>query len=194
MTELSPAAAGTTGFTGEALARARKLRLLILDVDGVLSDGGLLFGNQGEELKRFNTLDGQGLRLLQRAGIQLAVITGRTSALVAKRCADLDIDWLVQGREDKYAALCELFAQKGVSFDACEMAHMGDDWPDLALFQRVGLALTVPNAHAEVRARAHWCASVPGGQGAVRQACDAILRAQGHYERLLAHYWADVSS
>lgn len=177
-----------TENSNTANARAKKIKLLVLDVDGVLSDGRITFSESGEELKSFNTLDGQGLRLLQRAGLHVAVITGRSSHIVAKRCADLDITLLAQGREDKFVALNELLATLPSPPALHEIAHMGDDLPDLLIMQKVGLALTVANAHTEVSARAHWQSQRQGGHGAVREACDMLLKAQGHYTSIIDSY------
>ena len=170
---------------------ARKIRWLVLDVDGVLTDGRLYFGNQGEEYKSFNTLDGQGIKALQKAGVTVGIITGRTSNLVAKRAQDLGISLLIQGREDKWQALEELLAQAAIRNEAPalnEIAFMGDDWPDLSVMTCVGLALTVANAHFSVVQHAHWQSQARGGEGAVREACDLIMQAQGTFESTLAHY------
>jgi 3-deoxy-D-manno-octulosonate 8-phosphate phosphatase (KDO 8-P phosphatase) len=171
--------------------RAQKIRWLLLDVDGVLTDGRLFFGNQGEEYKSFSTLDGQGIKALQKTGVKVGIITGRTSNLVAKRAQDLGINILMQGREDKWHALQELLSQAAIRNEAPaldEIAFMGDDWPDLTVMTRTGLALTVANAHRSVVERAHWQSVSRGGEGAVREACDLIMRAQGTFESTLAHY------
>lgn len=175
-------------MTQDILERARRIKLLILDVDGVLTDGKLYFSNTGDEQKTFCTLDGHGIKLLQKSGVKVGIITGRTSALVAKRAKDLGIELLVQGREDKWAALQEAI---GNSYPPEEIACMGDDWPDLAVMCRVGLALTVPNAHLSVIERAHWQSRFHGGAGAVREACDLIMQAQGTFDSALAHYLPD---
>lgn len=170
----------------ELVARCRKIRLLLLDVDGVLSDGRLYYAEGVTEIKAFNTLDGHGIKMLQSCGVRVGIITGRSSEQVARRSKDLGISLLLQGREDKFAALQELLKDEHMSLD--EIAFMGDDWPDLLVMTRVGLAMTVPNAHTEVRQRAHWISAIPGGSGAVREACDVIMRAQGRYEAALAPY------
>lgn len=175
-------------FNNAALTRAKKITLLVLDVDGVLSDGRITFSESGEELKSFSTLDGQGIRLLLRAGMNVAVITGRNSHIVAKRCADLGITLLAQGREDKMVALQELLASMPVPPSLEEIAHMGDDLPDLLIMTQVGLALTVPNGHPEVLSRSHWRSSRQGGMGAVREACDALLIAQDKYQTVIDFY------
>lgn len=175
-------------MTEETLARARRIKLLLLDVDGVLTDCKLYFDNAGNELKAFNTLDGQGIKLLQKSGVQVGIITGRTSALVARRARDLGVKLLIQGREDKWQALGEMIETMDIELD--EIAHMGDDWPDLTIMSRVGLALSVPNGHSAVTERAHWISHNRGGDGAVRDACDLIMQAQGTYATLLAPFIA----
>ncbi|MCR6650649.1 MAG: HAD hydrolase family protein [Cellvibrionaceae bacterium] len=170
------------------LKKARAIRLLVLDVDGVLTDGRLYYGAQGEALKVFNTLDGHGIKMLQRAGVKVAIITGRRGEALLARARDLGIDWIQQGREDKFVALQEMLAAEPIPLD--EIACMGDDWPDLAVMTRVGLSLTVANAHPEVKARAHWLSQNRGGEGAVREACDLLLRAQNHFQQILGEYAA----
>ncbi|HMY40023.1 MAG TPA: HAD family hydrolase [Marinagarivorans sp.] len=169
-------------------ARARAIRLLVLDVDGVLTDGRLYFGSDGEALKTFNTLDGHGLKMLAASGVQVAIITGRNSPMVLRRAEGLGISRIKLGREDKFAALQELLNDEPCPLEA--IACMGDDYPDLAIMSRVGLALAPPNACDEVRVRAHWISTRPGGEGAVREACDLIMRAQGTYFAALAPYLA----
>ena len=175
-TELSP----------EFIAKLKTIRLLLLDVDGVLTDGKLYFSETGGESKAFNTLDGHGIKMLRRAGVEVGIITGRQSQLVARRANDLGITLLIQGREDKFSALQEML--KDFPCDLEEIAFMGDDYPDLAVMSRVGLALTVPNAVPTVREHAHWQSHAKGGEGAVREACDMIMLAQGSFEAALAHY------
>ncbi|WP_111641165.1 KdsC family phosphatase [Marinimicrobium alkaliphilum] len=168
--------------------RAADIKLLLLDVDGVLTDGRLYFSNDGNEYKAFSTLDGHGIKMLQKSGVTVGIITGRTSGLVARRARDLGVTVLIQGREDKWLALEELRADRPLPLE--NIAFMGDDWPDLGVMTRVGLALTVPNAHKSVRERAHWCSDAPGGQGAVREACDLLMEAQGCFDERLAPYLA----
>lgn len=175
-------------FNNAALLKAKRISLLVLDVDGILSDGKITFSESGEELKSFHTLDGQGIRLLQRAGIDVAVITGRKSTIVAKRCQDLGITLIAQGREDKFIALQELLASLSAAPALECIAHMGDDLPDLLIMTQVGLALSVPNGHPEVLKRAHWQSSRQGGKGAVREACDALLMAQDKYQEMIDFY------
>jgi 3-deoxy-D-manno-octulosonate 8-phosphate phosphatase (KDO 8-P phosphatase) len=165
---------------------AQRIKLLLLDVDGVLTDGRLYFSNQGDEFKTFSTLDGHGIKMLQKSGVKVGIITGRTSNLVAKRSSDLGIKILMQGREDKWDALQEILNLHPLSLE--EIAFMGDDWPDLAVMSRVGLALAPANGHQSVVERSHWQSQARGGEGAVREACDMIMKAQNTYDQLLQYY------
>ncbi len=171
-----------------ARERARSVKLMAFDVDGVLTDGALYLADSGEEWKRFHTLDGLGLKLLAGAGVELALVTGRSSRVVAKRAAELGIAHLFQGVEDKLAALEQLRARLGLAMSAC--GYMGDDLPDLPLLVRCGFAATVPDAPEAVRARAHYVSRLPGGGGAVREVCEVILAAQGALGRAHARYLA----
>ena len=162
------------------------VKMLLLDVDGVLSDGKLYFGNSGEELKAFNIYDGFGIKLLQRTGVVVGIVTGKQSTLVARRAADLGIRIVVQGREDKLVAIREI--QKQHSLHLSEIAYMGDDLPDLTAIQRVGLGLTVANASPLVKQQAKWVSRATGGNGAVREACELIMAAQGTLEKILQDY------
>jgi 3-deoxy-D-manno-octulosonate 8-phosphate phosphatase (KDO 8-P phosphatase) len=166
--------------------RARKIKLLILDVDGVLSNGQLFFTNSGEEIKAFNSLDGHGIKMLQNSGVKVAIITGRTSHIVEKRAASLGITILIQGREDKLAALQEIRQEH--LFELAEIAHMGDDHPDLPLIKCLGLGISVDNAHWLVKEHAHWVSDFKGGEGAVREACDLIMLAQGTFDDSIKPY------
>lgn len=172
----------------EITERAKRIKLLLLDVDGVLTDGRLYFSNQGDEFKTFNTLDGHGLKMLQKSGVKVGIITGRTSNLVAKRANDLGIKILIQGREDKWAALQEILQEHPLPLE--DIAFMGDDWPDLTVMCRVGLALAPANAHVSVAERAHWVSNLRGGEGAVREACDLIMTAQNTFASILKPYLA----
>nr|WP_324257846.1 HAD hydrolase family protein [Cellvibrio fontiphilus] len=176
----------------ELRERAAQIKLLLLDVDGVLTDGRLFFNNSGDEFKAFNTLDGQGIKVLQKTGVKVGIITGRTSDLVARRARDLGIGILVQGREDKWEALQEILQEH--SYALHEIAFMGDDWPDLAVMTRIGLALTVANAHFSVAERAHWQSQERGGEGAVRAACDLLMQAQNTYDKALGAYLPGCSA
>lgn len=157
--------------------KARLIRLLALDVDGVLTDGKLYFSSQGDESKAFSILDGQGIKMLLNNGVDVAIITGRTSPLVARRARDLGIEHILQGREDKNTALKELSTELDVTMP--ETAYVGDDLPDLSAIVAAGLGICVPNAHTFVREHADLCTKTPGGLGAVREVCDLILEAKG---------------
>jgi 3-deoxy-D-manno-octulosonate 8-phosphate phosphatase (KDO 8-P phosphatase) len=171
-------------FAPELLLRAQAVRIVFFDVDGVLTDGGLEFTEAGETIKRFNVLDGQGFKLLQRAGIQIAVITGRDSAPLRTRLMALGVQHAVYGTEDKRPAAEAIL--KTLQLDWSQAAAMGDDWPDLPLLARCALACAPANAHAENQAQAHYVTHRAGGHGAARELCDLVLIAQGHYARLLA--------
>ncbi|WP_250471179.1 HAD hydrolase family protein [Caballeronia sp. GAFFF1] len=164
--------------------RASRIKLMVFDVDGVFTDGSLYFSAEGDTMKSFNSLDGQGVKLLERIGVQTAIITGRQSRIVAARAKELGITHLYQGVADKTVALAQLLDATGIS--AAECGYMGDDWPDLAVMRRCGFAAAPANAHAEVKERVHWVTEARGGHGAVREVCDAILRAQNGYDALLA--------
>jgi 3-deoxy-D-manno-octulosonate 8-phosphate phosphatase (KDO 8-P phosphatase) len=166
--------------------KTRAIRLLALDVDGVLTDGRIYYGNQGEELKAFNIKDGLGIKLLQRAGIEVAIITGRKSEIVARRAGELGITTVIQGREDKCEALLELC--KSLDLRMAECAYMGDDLPDLAAIRSCGLGLTVADASASVQRAAAWRSTLAGGCGAVREACEFILHARGQWAALEADF------
>lgn len=166
--------------------KASKVRLLALDVDGVLTDGRLYFAEDGQELKTFDTQDGHGIKMLQSAGIEVAIITGRTTALVQRRATNLKIKHLIQGREDKLVALKELTSALG--YDLEEVAYVGDDWPDLPAILAAGLGVAVANAHSELRTRADHVTTLTGGRGAVREVCDLLLHAQDRYDAALAPY------
>jgi 3-deoxy-D-manno-octulosonate 8-phosphate phosphatase (KDO 8-P phosphatase) len=164
----------------DALERARAVRLVVFDVDGVLTDGTIYLGAQGEAFKAFNILDGHGVKMLQAAGIATAIISGRSSEAVSRRAAELAIAHVVQGSGDKAAALEALLAALGL--DAAHCAFVGDDLPDLPAMRRCGLAVAVPNAVDAVKAAAHYVTRAAGGRGAVREFCELVLRAQGHLQ------------
>ena len=169
-----------------AAAAARTVRLLALDVDGVLTDGRIIYGNAGEELKAFNIRDGLGIKLLQRAGVEVAIITGRSSAIVSRRAQELGIADVVQGREDKRSALLELCQRRAIA--TSQAAYMGDDLPDLPAVMEAGLGMTVAGAAAAVATAADWQSSLAGGAGAVREACEFILQARGELDSLVADF------
>ena len=172
----------------ELLLRAQGVRVAFFDVDGVLTDGGLYFSETGETIKRFNTLDGHGLKLLQRAGITPAVITGRDSAPLRVRLKALGVEHAVFGTEDKRPAAEHILATLGMTW--AQAAAMGDDWPDLPVMRRSALACAPHNAHIEVRHCAHYTTQARGGEGAAREFCDLLLVATGAYAGLLAGYAA----
>ena len=167
-----------------AAERASRVKLMIFDVDGVLTDGGLLFTAEGDTMKAFHSMDGHGAKLLREAGIDTAIITGRKSGIVAARAKELKITHLYQGIENKPAAFADLLQKTGLAAEDC--GYMGDDWVDLAVMLRVGFAAAPANSHPEVIARAHWVSEARGGYGAAREVCDTLLRAQNKYEALLA--------
>jgi 3-deoxy-D-manno-octulosonate 8-phosphate phosphatase (KDO 8-P phosphatase) len=173
-------------FDAALLLKAQGIRVVFFDVDGVLTDGGLLFSENGETLKRFNTLDGHGLKLLQRAGITPAVITGRDSKPLRNRLEALGVVHVHFGTEDKRPAAELTLATLGL--DWSQAAAMGDDWPDLPMMRRAALACAPANAHQEVLAAAHYVTSRQGGFGAVRDVCDLLLLASGRYIDLLGEY------
>ena len=168
------------------IARAEPLRLLLLDVDGVLTNGTLLFSPEGEESKGFNTQDGFGIRLLQEAGVDVGVITARSSAAVSARCKNLKMRYVYQGSSDKLQAYNDILQKGGIK--PFEIGYMGDDWLDLILLKRVGFAAAPANAVAEVKNTVHYTTSQQGGGGAVREVCDIILRAKGVHQQLLQAY------
>ncbi|MBU1442595.1 MAG: HAD hydrolase family protein [Gammaproteobacteria bacterium] len=170
-------------FDPELLLAAQDVRIAFFDVDGVLTDGGVYFSEHGETLKRFNILDGYGLKLLRQAGITPAVITGRDSEPLRVRLQALGIEHVRYGVEDKRPAAAAILATLG--FDWKQAAAIGDDWPDLPVLMQVGFAAAPANAHAEVRAIAHHVTTARGGEGAAREFCDVLLAAGGHYRRLL---------
>lgn len=167
-------------------ARAARVRLMIFDVDGVLTDGRLFFGPQGEALKVFDVRDGQGIALLREAGIEMAIISSRNSPIVALRAQELGIASVIQGTKNKLESFAELLRQRQCEADQC--GFIGDDWPDLSIMRRVGFAATVADAAAEVRSAAHWIAAADGGRGAVRQLAEFVLRSQHKLDALLQAY------
>ena len=173
-------------FPPELLLQAQPVRVVFFDVDGVLTDGGLYFSEAGESLKRFHTLDGHGIKLLQQAGITPAVVTGRDSAPLRLRLQQLGVRHAIFGTEDKLPAAQQILNTLGL--DWSQAAAMGDDWPDLPLLRRSALACAPANAHVEVQAVAHYRTQARGGEGAVRELCDLVLMAQGRYRTLLAQY------
>lgn len=170
-------------FSAQLLDKAKAVQALLLDVDGVLTDGGLYFAETGETTKRFNTLDGHGLKLLQRAGIQPVIITGRDSVALRLRLQALQIQHAHFGVEDKHSAALESLRAMGLTW--AQTAAMGDDWPDLPMLLPCALSCAPPHAHVEVLSRVDHVTHTPGGQGAVREVCDLLLQASGHYDLFL---------
>jgi 3-deoxy-D-manno-octulosonate 8-phosphate phosphatase (KDO 8-P phosphatase) len=173
-------------FGAELRERASRVRLLVLDVDGVLTDGTLYFSADGEELKAFNIQDGLGVKLLRGGGVEIAIITGRRSAALERRAENLGVTRLMQGIEDKLAAFTEL--ADGLGLTAERIGCVGDDLPDLPLLRRCALSVAVPEAPRRVRDAAHYVTRAGGGRGAVREVCELILEAQGSLEAQLAPY------
>ena len=168
--------------------RLAAVQLLLLDVDGVLTDGGVTWSNDGVEQKTFNIRDGLGLRVWQRAGCRAGIVTGRSSHVVQLRADELGIDLVRQGVDDKLAAVAEIMSESGLAWE--QVAFMGDDLPDLPVIMRCGVGIAVADACAEVRAAASVVTSLPGGKGAVREAIERMLRARGGWEAIVARYAA----
>jgi len=169
-----------------AAQRAAGLRLLVLDVDGVLTDGRLYFGAEGEALKVFDVRDGHGIKLLREAGVEVAILSARRSPIVERRARELGIAHVVQGATDKGAGFAELVRALQLRPEQC--GFVGDDWPDLAALAQAGFAATVADAAPEVRRAAHWISAAPGGRGAVRELAEFVLRAQGRFDELLRRH------
>jgi len=168
------------------IARARNIRLVAFDVDGVMTDGALFLADDGQEYKGFNSLDGHGLRMLKGRGVELAIIPGRNSRVVEHRARNLGIEIVHQGAHDKlavYQALC-----RELNLDCEATAYMGDDVVDLPVMRRAGLAITVPAAPELVKAHSHYTTTREAGRGAVREACEFLMRAQGTLDAALAPY------
>ncbi len=174
------------GVAPSILERAQNIRLLICDVDGVLTDGRLYFTPEGEELKSFHARDGHGIKLVQRAGIDTAVISGRNSKAVALRMESLGVRHVFQGQEHKLPTFLNLLDELGITAD--QVAFVGDDLLDLPLLRRVGLAVAVADSHFTILNSAHWITSQPGGMGAVREVCDLLLTAQNKLEAIIESY------
>lgn len=172
--------------TADKVARAAKVKLMIFDVDGVLTDGSLHYGADGEALKTFNVHDGLGIKLLQESGVLTAIISARISAQVAKRAADLGFNFVHQGGHDKLTPFNALLEKAGVT--AAQVGFIGDDVVDLPILTRVGFAVAVPNGRPDVTSRAHHITEASGGRGAVREVCEFLLRAQGNYDKIMAQF------
>ncbi|WP_028101592.1 KdsC family phosphatase [Pseudoduganella violaceinigra] len=172
----------------DLVARAAKVRLFIFDVDGVLTDGSLSYGAQGELMKTFNVHDGLGIKLLQESGVKTAIISARITAITNARAKDLGIDYVHQGGHDKLTPFKALLNELGLAEE--QVAFIGDDVVDLPLLRRVGFAVSVPNGRKEAQRHAHYITGAAGGRGAVREACEFVLHAQGSYERVMAQFMA----
>lgn len=171
----------------EILERAAKIRLVIFDVDGVLTDGRLFFDAEGREYKSFHVRDGHGIKLLRTAGVEVAVISGRRAESVERRMTGLGVTHIFQGQEDKREALAALCMELGLKEE--EIAHVGDDLQDLPLLRRVGLAVAVADAHEALLPHVHWVTQRPGGGGAAREVCDLVLRAQGALDGIIREFY-----
>lgn len=172
--------------TVPASERAKKIKLAILDVDGVLTDGSFMIGDDGQQYKAFYTKDGQGLRMMQDSGITVGIITGRNSNVVALRMKELGVEHVYQGQRDKVGAFEDMIAKAGVSKD--EVAYVGDDVIDLPVMRRVGLSIAVRDAEPIVKQYAHWITPREGGRGAVRDVCEFIMQQQDTLNAALKKY------
>lgn len=173
-------------LSAEALTNARAVRLMIFDVDGVLTDGGLYYGPHGEVVKRFHALDGLGIKMLHQYGIQTAIITARQSSILLTRAYDLGITHVFQSAHDKRVAFAELLKKTNLTAQAC--GYLGDDIIDLPVLTQVGFTACVANAHDEVKSRVQYQTQAFGGNGAAREVCDLLLQAQGHFEAAISAY------
>ncbi len=170
----------------EIFDKAKKVRLVCFDVDGVLTDGRLFFDDQGKESKGFHSRDGLVIKLLRQSGVEVAVISGRCSQSVERRMAALDIALVYQGQDDKLIALDELCQRLNLQYE--QVAHVGDDVLDLPVMMRVGFSVAVGDAHDYVKQHANWVTNLPGGYGAAREVCDMVMKAQNTLEAMLAQY------
>jgi 3-deoxy-D-manno-octulosonate 8-phosphate phosphatase (KDO 8-P phosphatase) len=173
----------------DAAEKAKKVRLFLVDVDGVLTDGGIVYDGGGREIKRFHVRDGHGIKMLQRAGVEVGIITGRTSEVVAFRARELGVSLVRQGTWDKVSAWREILAEKG--FLPEETAYVGDDIVDVPLMRQVGFAAAVADAESYVLEAADFVSARPGGQGAVREIIEFVLRSSGAWEKIASKYFAD---
>lgn len=169
------------------LERARKIKLVIFDVDGVMTDGGLGMGDDGQEYKFFHSLDGFGMKLLKQSGVEMAIITGRTSNIVTKRAENTGVFHFYQGVDDKLEAFNDLVQKTNLKPE--QVAFMGDDIVDAPPMLRCGLALTVPIGHRLIKPVAHYVTQAPAGRGAVREVCELIMQAQGTFDAMIAPYF-----
>jgi len=166
--------------------KLKDIQMLLLDVDGVLTDGSIIYSDETSETKVFNVKDGFGLKLAMQAGIKVGLVTGRTSKALHRRCRDLGITYVYDGVQQKAPLLDEIALKTGVS--AANTAFVGDDLPDIPIMRRVGLSIAVADAHERVRKQADWTTSAAGGRGAVREVCDALLKACGKWNQIMDQY------
>jgi len=170
----------------DILEKASRIKLVIFDVDGVLTDGSLFLSDDGQEYKAFNSKDGFGMRLLQESGIEIAIITGRESTLVKLRMQELDVAHVLQGRREKAPALEEVMQKTGYTLE--QIAYVGDDVVDLPIMTQVGLSIAVQDARPIVKKHAHWITESPGGRGAGRDVCELILEAHNKWDAIVNRY------
>jgi len=166
--------------------KAKNIKLVIFDVDGVLTDGRLFYGDDGQEYKAFHSRDGHGMKMLQETGVYIGIITGRISDVVTHRMKNLNVEHVYQGKLEKLPVYEELRKKLGLSSE--QVAFVGDDVVDLPIMVRVGLAITVPNGHELVKKHAHWITTQPAGAGAAREICELIMKAQGNYDTKMLQY------
>lgn len=169
------------------LDRAKNIKLVIFDVDGVLTDGSIIIGDDGEEYKAFHSRDGHGMKLLQYTGVEIGIITGRTSQVVEHRMTSLGINLVYQGQKVKLPAFEAMMEQTNLKPEQC--AYVGDDWVDLAIMSRVGLAVAVQDADPLVKDKAHWVTEARGGKGAAREVCEMIMRGQGTLQNQIERHF-----
>lgn len=170
----------------EIVEKAKKIKLVIFDVDGVLTDGSLFFGDDGQEYKAFNAKDGHGMKMLQQSGVEVAIITARQSQLVEHRMKNLEVKHVYQGQKDKLPAFKSLIEKLKIHSD--EVAYVGDDVVDLPIMIRVGLAISVADGHKLAKENAHWITPSNGGRGAARDVCELIMSSQGTLDGLVQQY------
>lgn len=170
----------------ECLAKARKVKLLLLDVDGVLTDGSIVYTHSGDEIKSFNCRDGFGINIVRKAGVEVGIITARRSEALTRRIGDLGLTHVYQGCRNKVEVFRKIVAE--LDLESSETAFMGDDWLDLSLLNRVGFSATVADGVPELKQTVHYISSCNGGKGAVRDLCDFIIEAKGKHRELLAEY------
>jgi 3-deoxy-D-manno-octulosonate 8-phosphate phosphatase (KDO 8-P phosphatase) len=170
----------------DILEKASRIRLLVFDVDGVLTDGSLFIGDAGEEYKAFHSRDGHGIKMLQAHGVEIAIITGRVSNVVEHRMESLGVTHVYQGKREKLPAFQELIAKLDIPEE--QVAYVGDDVVDLPVMRRVGLAIAVQDAHPLVLKHSHWQTPTPGGRGAARDVCEMIMEAKGVLEKEMSKY------